>query len=268
MNIDESTLEEALVAMRKAAQAGLARRGSVFSTGLTMSSGRAVGVIVEAALAVFRVSDGGDAWRDLVLNGYADHRPSAAEREKLQRACELHGVHWDAQRREVFGLAHTVEAVPEIATRVAATALSIDGWRAWYPPRQTRDVNKRRIVEHLVRLAPVRGWDVDRAEIVRGNVHSWAADAMLVRPAGDRGVVRAAVEISGDRSAEHLMQRIVGFLYDVRSTGLVVVVSKRIDEYLQGSAELRDHVAVVPRLPRGTPRAIVEAAERVAIRAA
>lgn len=260
MSIDERVLEAVLLEMRR--RADVERRSNVFSTGLTMSSGRAVGVIVEEALSVFRVSDGGDAWTELVMGGYADPRPTLAEREKLIRVCAQYGTRWDAERREVFALAQTPIGIADCSYRVAAASIAIDGWRAWYPPRQTRDVNSRRIVDHVLRMAPHRGWSVDRTEIVRGAVRAWAADVMMVR-----GPTRAAVEIATDRTADHLMQRITGFLYDVRNTGLVVVVPKRIDDQLQGTAELRANVAVVPRLPKGTPRAIIEAAERVAIAA-
>lgn len=259
MNIDEQMLDEVLAEMRTSVGDVISRRNNVFSTGFIMGSGRAVGVVVEPALTVFRVSDSGDAWRDLVMNGYTDPRPTFPERERLQRACEVHGTRWDVERREIFALAKTSHEIAECAGRVATAAIAIEGWKAWYPPRKTRDVNKRRIVDHLQRLAPIRGWSVERTEIVRGNVHTWAADATLAR-----GKARAAVEIAGDRNAEHLMQRIVGFLYDVKDSGLVVVVSKRIDEQLQGSAELKERVAIVPRMAIGTPRAIVLAAERAA----
>ncbi|MBS2020308.1 MAG: hypothetical protein JST00_46045 [Deltaproteobacteria bacterium] len=258
----ERFLDEVLREMRRGFPHGVERSGGALSTGLTMSSGRAVGIYVDGAQTVYRITDGGDAWSDPVVEGYADAVPSLSERETLQRACELHGAPWDAERREVVTIAESASAVAAAATRVAAVVLAIDGWRAWYPRRKTRNAQRKRLVRHIVHLAPYRGWVVDMRTPIQGKRHKWQADTVLARMKR-----QAAIEITTERNAEHVIQRTVGFLHDVTTTGLVLVVPRKVEAYVRGSAELRDRVAIVDKLPIGSARALVEAAERAVVAA-
>ena len=257
--ISKKNIDEIARSLRKKISARIVSSGNAIGIGLEMASGRAVGCYVDTTvLDAFRVSDGGDAWNDLVAEGYSDPTPSAADREKLVRACELHGVRWDSSRREIFALAHTTSEVADAARRIATASIAIDGWRAWYPPRTTAALTTNRIVRHVSRLAPHRGWVVDAdTRFATGKIHRWPIAARLTRRSTD-----AFLRVTQEPIAERVIEMTIGFLHDVSDGGVVLVVPSRVARFVDKSREFDRRVAVVARQAKGTPRAVIEGAER------
>jgi hypothetical protein len=107
------------------------------------------------------VSDAGESWSELVMAGYTNPRPTSPEQAALKRLCAQHGLTWASERTEVFGIAHAGD-FPDVARRVTAVALAIDGWRAWYPDLvHDPPLRATAIVRGLVDLGPKTHWNVE-----------------------------------------------------------------------------------------------------------
>lgn len=129
-----------LAALEGAAFRGVARAGSLFSTGITYSSGRQLVLSFEPTLVGIRVSDAGGAWTDLFMDGLAEACPSVAQLRHLEAACARRSVSWDRARQEVVGHVRHDDASTEThlraqALEVALTSLTIEGARSWMAPR-------------------------------------------------------------------------------------------------------------------------------------
>lgn len=258
--MDDRQLDHHLARLKLDFGASIQRAGAAFATGLTLRTGRALGIYLETTQAFVRVSDGGDAWNDLAMDGYTTPMPTSADRDKLDRLCELYGVKWDPARREVVALVAFGEPITNAVRGVIAAAVAIDGWAAWYPPALAGETSDSTIVRRLTRLAPRAGWQVEDRDRLTGAMHSWPIATLLSRQQR-----RAAVIITRNRRAEDVMQRTVGFLHDVPDAGLVLALPPRIAAFVEGAREFDKRVQPLPIRKAMMARAIVRAAEQAAV---
>jgi hypothetical protein len=240
-------------------------KGSLISLGQTYVSGKAIVVLVEELLSSshVRLSDGGEAWSELVSSGFAQPEPTSSDRERIERLCAGHGLKWNNKAREIEILVPKAEAANAVL-RITSAAAGLDAWRAWFPEQSKRTIKARVLVVEMERLAQEGGWAMSELTHIQGSKHRWPVNAQLTRRRD-----AAAVMLNAETSSERTVQQAVAWSYDVASSGLVMVLSEPIANALKDSSELPPLVRTVPR-GRGkeTATKVMRAAEEVAHSAA
>ena len=232
--------------------------GGALSTGFRSSTGRPIGVQAEELLSGYvKLSDGGESWSELVAGGFAEPVPTASERDKLVRLCHMYGIDWDQDQRALSAvtIASKPEEIESAVRRITAASIAIDGWRAWYPPIEKPLPSALVMAHRIERVANKFGWSAEINAVIEGKIHSWPAN---VRLSGKRG--SAAVAFSHERP-EAALQQIIGFLYDVKDHGLVLVVPESTARAIGESTELPSRVKAVSRAAPGVVDLILKATE-------
>ena len=258
--MNEKLLQRLHVDLSTHARASVGRHGAAFSLGFSTSEGRQIAAVAEETNIEgrLRISDGGESWSELVMGGYADPGPTTSERHALERLCSLHGLHWDNSRTELFSVVDASE-VTDAVRRVTSASLAIDGWRAWYPDL-VKDPAMRMsmVVRELVQLGPQTHWNVEPNAQLDGKKRRWTAGARLVRNRS-----QAVVAFFPEAEAEKVIERVMGWIYDV-NLPLIIVANERVAKELAEVSELAGRAEAVPRLVSGTADLVLGAAERVA----
>jgi hypothetical protein len=232
--------------------------GDSLTLGLADSTGRQIPLVIGTSLAenLYRVGDGGESWGELVQAGHADPSPSDADTRKIAHLCELYQVAWDSYSCEVHCMASS-ESLFDVARRVTAASIALEGWRAWFPPLNRAPKESSSVIaRHLRSIGPHHGWQVAVGALVHGARHNWAVSADLTR-AGKQ----VAVTVSSETSPGHLIERLLGWQYDT-SRPLVAVVNEGIEKTLRDASEL-ENVKLVPRGLRKTAEAVLKSAASI-----
>lgn len=136
--IDEMTLPPLAKLMKAVKQSladGVEQGIDAIGLGLYTVDGRHTSVVVrEISKGTFEVSDGGETWSDLWIEGRVGSKPPRALLKKLTAVCEAYEVTWDAQSNRIVGMG-TYADIPSICTRISTASISIAAWRYWIPRR-------------------------------------------------------------------------------------------------------------------------------------
>lgn len=248
-----------LAALEGAAFRGVARAGSLFSTGITYSSGRQLALSFEPTLVGIRVSDAGGAWTDLFMDGLADACPSVAQLRHLEAACARRSVSWDRARQEVVGHvrqdASTETHMRALALEVALTSLTIEGARSWMAPRIDAGAEKAEIMRRIEQIAERSRFGLDRSP-AQGKRIDWDVDLRL-----HQGGKFVGCRVVPGKALRLALQLATGLLADVPTArGMVLVVGDddvRAPEFFD--ATRNQPITVVSRGPH-VARATVKAA--------
>lgn len=227
--------------------------------GIFTSDGRQVGATVQPTSNsdTLEVSDGGETWSDLLMDGYVSAIPSDSVRKKLDALCRTYRVTWDEQRNAIVSMS-SQSGFAETARRIAAASIAIDGWRPWFAERGTGE-RYGEIVAKVKVIGASHHWEMEEGVYVPGNnFSSWRAHAMLRR----RGQ-QAALTFLEERTRESAMQRIAGWMLDT-AVPVVFVAHEGVANDLGAQVERSGKAAIVPRRRAGTPQLIVDMVERIA----
>lgn len=226
--------------------------------GIFTSDGRQVGTTVNVlGENIVEVTDGGETWSDLWMDGVVSASPTDSVRRKLDALCGGYGVRWDADKN-VIKCAVAPARFSEAARRVAAASIAIDGWRAWLAEKEV-GATYRAIIDRARELTEPHDWHVDENIYVRGHRFAhWRVNAMFQK----RGK-SAAVTFLEERTRDGAMQRMAGWVLDTELS-LVFVAQEGIANDLIAEVAEYKRAAIVPRRKSGTPEMIVSAIETLA----
>lgn len=103
----------------------------VIALGIYSAGGRQLGASFRrTATDLLELSDDGESWGELVLYRLVAHDPTADELRMLKRLCASYEVTWHEERRAIVAVAEP-DKVVDVALRIAAASIAIDGWRVW-----------------------------------------------------------------------------------------------------------------------------------------
>jgi hypothetical protein len=260
---DNPPLEKLKRALRESMARGVEVGIGAIGLGLFTADGRQVAVRVKAAGAMLDISDGGETWSDLWMDGLVAADPSDAMREKLIAACKTYGVFWDQRARSIACPADAAK-FPDVAKRIAAASLAIDGWRSWLSltlAGEATELDRARGLEQGVReVAERRDWIFEAHPSIPGHrFQVWKANAILRR--GGRQAALALLLHEPSQNA--VKERARGWILDT-TTRLIFVTNENVANDLVDAAEFAGRAIMVQRQRHGTPEKIMEAVERIA----
>lgn len=233
--------------------------GSI-GTGLFTADGRQVGAAVRetATASVLDLSDGGETWSDLWMDGYVPRSPTPALRAKLEALCQMYGVIWDQKARAIVCVS-SPSGFADAARRIAAASIAIDGWRLWLLEREERVERASVVVEGVRSIAERRHWIFEEKPSIKGRRFSeWRANALFTR--SER---QAALTFLDDATPDKAMQRIAGWVLDT-NVPLVFVAQERIANDINALTSFPQRAIIIPRHGLGLPEAIMGAIEAIA----
>jgi hypothetical protein len=227
--------------------------------GVFTADGRQVGATVrETGTTTLDISDGGETWSDLWIEGYVGTTPTRSVQDKLETICHSYGVAWDKNTRSIVCPAEP-SAFPDVARRIAAASIAIDGWRLWLTERDTDTEHVNNIVRDVGSIAGRREWEMQEYAAIRGQKYTgWTARALLTRKGR-----QAALAFLDDNTHDRAMQRAMGWMLDT-DVPLIFVARPNVANDMKNAREFVGRAAIVARSRTGTAEAIVDAAERTA----
>ena len=99
------------------------------------ADGRQVGATVhETGTTVLDVTDGGETWSDLWMDGYVGRTPTRAVHEKLDAICRMYRVAWDKPTRTIRCPVE-VDGSPKQRNGSLPHRSPSTGWRLWLSER-------------------------------------------------------------------------------------------------------------------------------------
>lgn len=216
-------------------------------------TGREIPIVVarEGAEDVI-LSDAGETWWSFVSEGYVDGRPSGDDRDRVERLAKLYGVIWDQHACAFTALANERTA-GEIARRIVAASLALDGWRAFYPPRVEWRERSNVVIEESAALAQKEGFETRRNEPVRGRRLPWKVP--LVVAEGNRSVNLLVLP----NDARVIIERAMLWSVDTGRPAVALVPEKAARE-IEEDEEKPDlgKVRLVPRSQANTAPRVLE----------
>jgi len=197
-----------------------------------------------------RVTDCGVAWNSLVMGGYTDFLPTAADAARVERMCALYGCSFDPMAGEVYTTCGPEES-GDGTRRVVSAALALDAWRAWYPQRPpTRKATQKRLetsIAHAVTARSRDGWWVTSKPPVRLGSSGRAWRSMFeVGHSEEMRNASVSVNAMSDDSPDVVLDRALGFALDTKRP-LILLVKEMVARKIEGSSELRVGLSVVSR---------------------
>lgn len=227
--------------------------------GIFTSDGRQAGAKVEVGAAgALILSDAGETWSDLWMDGHVHGAPTASEKEKLQKICAMYNVQWDQERRRIVCMCDHATFADGVR-RISAASIAIDGWRVWLQGRAAGHATRiDSIVKGVEQLAQGQRWDFTNWMPVRGRRRTWRARGGLTRSGR-----QAAFTFLHDTDPEAAVERATGWILDT-TVPLIFVVNEAIVPSLADDHVFAERAVVVPRLRTGTAEAIMQAAELLA----
>lgn len=261
--MDETTLTQAVLEAARAAFApGAPGVVGAMATGFHSATGRELPLIAERVsvdAGVVILSDAGEAWWALVSDGYADGRPVADDRRRVERLAKLYDVTWN-QRACAFQAAATIETAPSVGRRILSASLALDGWRALVTPSVSRAAPVTSVIAEAARLAVVEGFAADRKHRVHGrSQRDWRPELWL-----SRGADGVAVMSFSERWRT-VLDRSLAWYLDTGSPA-VVMAPEDVVPFVTKALELHGHVEFVPRRlndPTRTARDLIAGAKHL-----
>jgi Domain of unknown function DUF1828 len=226
--------------------------------GLFTADGRQVATVVrETVSSHLELSDGGETWSDLWMDGCVGSSPTPTIRAKLEQLCGMYGVAWDQKTLSIVCLA-APSKFSDAARRIASASIAIDGWRLWLTNQDETAERPGTIVDGVRSIASRRHWEFEDRPYINGRKFPrWRAHALLSRPGRS-----AALTFLDDGTYDKAMQRMAGWVLDT-TTPLVFVVPPRIANDID-DAMFADRAIILPRQKTGMPETIMAAVEKIA----
>ena len=228
--------------------------------GMFTADGRQVGAVVrETATNILEISDGGETWSDLRMDGCVSGAPNATLRLKLETLCKSYGVQWDQKTTSIVTVVRR-NGFPEAARRIGAASIAIDSWRTWISPRESGAATNRAIVCDVREIATKREWLVDEDACVPGKLSvQWHASAVLHRRSR-----HVALTFLDEKSKDKVLQRAAGWMLGTDIPLIFVAPDYIADDMVSDTMFTTGRAVMLPKTRPGLSRNIVEAAERVA----
>ena len=245
-------------ALRDDVIARVRREGDALDIGVTGLRNRTIGLVVHPSTSpdTIRVSDGGDSWWGLVMDGHADGPPTQDDRERIKHLCALYGVVWNQKECAIETLIRPRDrkVAVERARHVLFASAALDGWRAWYPSRRSRHVSAKAIMNIVGKEARLAGITVNERARVQGK-HTgrrWFAPLLLEREA-----VQAAVLAIHDKP-NAVVERLTAWWLDTEMPAIAVVPPEALAK-VEKAVELRQHIVPVPRTKKAVGDVVIQA---------
>jgi len=238
-------------------------KNSVVGSGLFNANGVEVGVSVDwVDTERVNVSDGGDAWSGLWMSNLVRKPLRTYEVDRFDRVAKGFGLKFNQQSKALEQLLVPAQDFAEVALRVAAASLVVDGWRFVLEPhrRVEEAVQTRRVIEQVTKFGKEKEWRVDeRVEIdLARHDRTWTARAALAR---DRSRV-AIIPLSDD--AADVAPRVAAWVDNATVPLVFLALDKNFEAARQEIASDKARVVKRSRDADIAAREVLESAEALA----